>query len=146
MKITCPKCKATYRITRAQAAALLGFARPPAKAQVGRKTGKLFGRPRKVESETSKILTTQVAADFLGMSRQYFVKLIEGGAIPSRDVGNCRRVYLSDVIDFQKKRDRARRKALNKLTAEQVAAGVDDSMPSAATRNTNQTKRRISRS
>jgi excisionase family DNA binding protein len=141
MKITCPKCQATFRLTRTQAAALLGFAGARAKGQASRKTGKLFGRPRKVESETSRTLTTQAAADLLGMSHQFFDKLIKDGAIPFQDVGDRRRVHLRDVIAYQKKRDRARHKVLNELTAEQVAAGVDDSWPSATAQNTSQTKR-----
>jgi excisionase family DNA binding protein len=59
--------------------------------------------------------TTQAAANFLGMSRQTFVNLIEAGKIPHFTVGAHRRVLYKDLAEFQKRRDTLRRKGLNTL-------------------------------
>jgi excisionase family DNA binding protein len=71
-------------------------------------------------------LTTQQGAKLLGVSRQYFVRLLEGGGIPFHLAGTHRRVYLKDVIAFKDKRDQERRAALTDMAREAVAAGVYD--------------------
>ena len=58
------------------------------------------------EDET---FTTQAAANFLGMSRQHFVKLLESGEIPFHRVGSHRRVTFKDLRDYSGKRDIHRR-------------------------------------
>lgn len=64
------------------------------------------------EEET---FTTQAAANFLGMSRQFFITLLEGGQIPFHRVGTHRRVYFKDLLEYAKKRDAERRAGLNRL-------------------------------
>jgi excisionase family DNA binding protein len=59
--------------------------------------------------------TTQAAANYLGMSRQYFVTLLESGAIPFHRVGAHRRVYFKDLKDYAKTRDKERRAGLSRL-------------------------------
>jgi len=71
--------------------------------------------------------TTQAAADFLGMSRQFFVGLLEQNVIPHHKVGTHRRVYLRDLLGYQKRRDVERRTTLNKFFGEADKAGVYDS-------------------
>lgn len=46
-------------------------------------------------------MTTQEAADYLKVSRGYLVKAIDRGEIPSRMVGNQRRVKVNDVRLFE---------------------------------------------
>jgi excisionase family DNA binding protein len=68
--------------------------------------------------------TTQAAANFLGMSRQSFVNLIESNKIPFFTVGSHRRVLYKDLIAFRERRDGERRKGLDKLAKEVADAGL----------------------
>lgn len=68
-------------------------------------------------------MTTQSAANFLGFSRPHLVKLLESGTIPFEKVGQHRRVRLKDVLAFQKRRDMARRNALNELARAEFEDG-----------------------
>lgn len=68
-------------------------------------------------------LTTQSAANILGVSRPHLVKLLETGAIPFEKVGQHRRVLLRDIMSYQKKRDVARRAAMDALAREEFAQG-----------------------
>jgi excisionase family DNA binding protein len=51
-------------------------------------------------------MTTQEAADYLKVSRGYLVRVIDRGEIPSRMVGNQRRLKISDVQLYEKKMGR----------------------------------------
>lgn len=64
------------------------------------------------EDET---FTTQAAANYLGMSRQYFVRLLTAGEIAHHRVGSHRRVYFKDLKQYAKKRDKERRAGLSRL-------------------------------
>lgn len=79
------------------------------------------------EKET---LTTQAAANLLGVSRPHLVQLLDAGDIAHHRTGSHRRVYLKDVIDYQNRRDRIRRAALDQLSSEVEAAGLYDSQDS----------------
>jgi excisionase family DNA binding protein len=79
---------------------------------------------RLVPDETA--LTTQRAAEMLGMSRPHFVKLIEAGAMAHHRVGNQRRVYLRDVQGFAVKREVERQAALDEMSRQAFAAGLYD--------------------
>jgi excisionase family DNA binding protein len=68
--------------------------------------------------------TTQAAANFLGMSRQTFVNLIESNKIPFFTVGSHRRVLYKDLVAFRTRRDAERRKGLDKLAKEVAEAGL----------------------
>jgi excisionase family DNA binding protein len=81
------------------------------------------GKPVTLVSD-NQVITTQRAADILGMSRPFFVKLLETGAMAYHYVGNQRRVYLRDVLQFARKRDEERSAALDRLTRHSFEAGL----------------------
>lgn len=73
-----------------------------------------------------RAMTTQEAADLLGMSRPFLVQLLESGVMAYHRVGNQRRVSLNDVQEFQKKREVERLAALDRLAREAFEAGLYD--------------------
>ncbi|WP_211287477.1 helix-turn-helix domain-containing protein [Isoptericola jiangsuensis] len=70
------------------------------------------------------IMTTQQAADFLGISRPTLVGLLEDGQIPFTKPGRHRRVRLADLDSFQRRHTAARREALDELTREATEGPV----------------------
>jgi excisionase family DNA binding protein len=74
-----------------------------------------------------QVVTTQRAADLLGMSRPFFIKLLETGVMAHHRVGNQRRVYLRDVLEFARKRDEERQTALDRLSRDAFNAGLYES-------------------
>jgi len=74
----------------------------------------------------NQVVTTQRAADLLGMSRPFFIRLLETGAMAYHRVGNQRRVYLRDVLEFARKRDEERQSALDRLSRQAFEAGLYD--------------------
>lgn len=60
-------------------------------------------------------MTTQQAADYLGISRPTLVRLLEAGDIAFEKPGRHRRVRLEDLVDYQAKFRSERRAALREL-------------------------------
>lgn len=71
-------------------------------------------------------LTTQQAADILGVSRPFFVKLLEEGRIPFRRPHTHRRVRLQDLLEFRERQDTLRQRALDELTELTEEMGLYD--------------------
>lgn len=60
-------------------------------------------------------LTSNIAADVLGVSRPTLLKLAKNGEINSFKVGTHTRFKRSDVMEFKVKREEGRRKAMEEL-------------------------------
>ena len=69
-------------------------------------------------------MTTQAAAELLGVSRPFVVDLLEKDAIPHHKAGTHRRVYLKDLIKYQRQRDSRCRATLDALRRKVEAAGL----------------------
>lgn len=67
-------------------------------------------------AESDAVLSTQQAADLIGVSRPYLVARIEAGDIPlHQQVGNQRRVLRSAVLDWNRRESTRRLHALAQL-------------------------------
>ena len=58
------------------------------------------GKPISIVPVATEV-TTQVAADILGCSRPYLIKLLESGKIPFVKVGRHRRIMAEDVVSYK---------------------------------------------
>ena len=73
---------------------------------------------------TATTLTTQQAAELLGVSRPTVVKYLDSGQIPHTKVGSHRRVLLQDVLKF-----REARKVRQHDAVAATSAGFDELSP-----------------
>jgi len=81
------------------------------------------GEAVRVVAENEEV-TTGAAADLLGVSRPYLVRLVDRGEIPARKVGSRRRLRLADVLLYREI-DQARRiNAVRDLAAEAQELGL----------------------
>jgi excisionase family DNA binding protein len=80
------------------------------------------GKAVTIAPQTMK-LTTQQAADLLGVSRPTVVRLITDGTLPAERVGNRHRLLLDDVLAY---RDQRRNRQYEALAATAVDIDADD--------------------
>jgi excisionase family DNA binding protein len=71
-------------------------------------------------------LSTQAAADLLGVSRQFFVRECGAHKLPSHYAGTHRRVLLKDLLDYKKQREQARRESIARIARQSEELGDDD--------------------
>jgi len=96
---------------------------PAARAAVRRLLADLAaGMPVHLVSDDGE-LTTQEAADLLGISRTYVVRLIDAGKLPGYLVGTHRRLRAGDVLAYKVRRDRGLAGAAAVAEAD-IAAGI----------------------
>jgi excisionase family DNA binding protein len=74
-------------------------------------------------------LTTQEAADFLGISRPTLVKLLDQGKIPYDQPGRHRRILFSDLLRYVQQRREERAAALDRMTEDASEAGIYGGRP-----------------
>lgn len=74
----------------------------------------------------STMLTTQEAADFLGISRPTLVRLLEEGEIPHTKPGRHRRIKLVDVLKYERRVRATRRQSLARMAERGQATGMYD--------------------
>ncbi len=72
----------------------------------------------------SAMLTTQEAADYLGISRPTLVRILERGEIPMEKPGRHRFVRLKDLVEYQERMKVQRRDALGQLVADAEEDGL----------------------
>lgn len=80
-------------------------------------------------------LTTQQAADLLGVSRPTLIKFLDSGALPYERLPTSRhrRIGLNDLLKFDQEQRLRRREALDALTEEAVEQGLYEQSSSAYT-------------
>lgn len=73
-------------------------------------------------------LTTQDAADFLGISRPTLIKQLESGAIPYEKLPGSRhrRILLADLLDYQSRRREQRRELFKQMVKDAEEDGLYD--------------------
>jgi excisionase family DNA binding protein len=82
------------------------------------------------------MLTTQEAADFLGVARPTLVRMLDRGDLPMERPGRHRFVQLKDLVEFQQRERVRRREALQDMSrqAEELHLPEATDRPAPATR------------
>ena len=71
-------------------------------------------------------MSTQAAADYLGVSRQFFVGELMAGKIPYYHAGKHKRVYFKDLVEYDKQRRQGRKAAIQNLARQSQELGIYD--------------------
>lgn len=69
-------------------------------------------------SPTSQTLTTQQAADLLGISRPTLIKALDSGKLPYTRSGSHRRIALADVLEYRETRRQEQYAAIDALSVD----------------------------
>lgn len=72
-------------------------------------------------SPTSQVLTTQQAADLLGISRPTLIKALDEEQLPYTRSGTHRRIALTDVLDYRERRRQAQYAAIDALSVDETS-------------------------
>ncbi|HCT78589.1 MAG TPA: DNA-binding protein [Micromonosporaceae bacterium] len=100
---------------------------PPAVYEVLMQTVAALHAGRAVTvAPSARRLTTQDAANLLGISRPTLIGLLDAGRIPFEQPGRHRRVRIEDVIAYRDRRRKQRREALQELIRETEDLGLYD--------------------
>ena len=83
------------------------------------------GKPVSIVPVATEV-TTQKAAELLGCSRPFLVKLLEDGEIPFTKVGKHRRIMFEDVVNYRKKMKDEQRKHLIEIMNTDEEDGLYD--------------------
>lgn len=105
---------------------------PDALADIVRQAAQMLAEGRSVAlMPEERLLSTQEAADFLNISRQYLVRLVDSGQLAAVKVGRHRRMRPTDVAAYKVARDARRIADLDRLvTLSEDAGGYElDSTP-----------------
>lgn len=84
------------------------------------------GKPISIVPLAAEV-TTQKAAEILGCSRPYIVKLLEDGLLPYTLVGKHRRILFEDVMSYKKKMKEEQKKNLIDIMSFDEEIGLYDS-------------------
>lgn len=84
------------------------------------------GQPISIVPMATEV-TTQKAAEILGCSRPYLVKLLEEGEIPFIKIGRHRRVKMEDVLDYKEMKKKEQKKHLIEMMQNDEELGLYDS-------------------
>jgi excisionase family DNA binding protein len=69
-------------------------------------------------------LTTQRAADLLGVSRTHLIKLLKNESLPHSMVGSHRRIRLTDLLSYKEQRKKKQRETMKALMHESEELGL----------------------
>lgn len=83
------------------------------------------GKPVSIVPVATEV-TTQKAAELLGCSRPFLVKLLEDGEIPFTKIGKHRRIMFEDVVNYRKKMKDEQRKHLIEIMNADEEDGLYD--------------------
>lgn len=98
---------------------------PAAMVEVLRQVAEALGHGLGVTvAPLNAMMTTQEAADFLGISRPTLVRILERGEIPMHRPGRHRYVRLSDLIAYQQQAQERRAEVLDAMAREANEAGL----------------------
>ena len=97
--------------------------------------GVLIGEGRWARRQTDGpyhlTLSTQGAADLLGISRMTLIRLLEAGHIPFEQPGRHRRLRLVDVLEHRDRQRHRAEQALSDMIADSERLGLYDDDPQA---------------
>jgi excisionase family DNA binding protein len=76
--------------------------------------------------EEDEEVAPEKAAEFLQVSRPYLVRLLDNGEIPFHYVGTHRRITMSDLIEYKRRRKIKSKEALQRMTELSEEMGLYD--------------------